>query len=60
VEISNRFLALEKLDESLDVNSACESIINNLKTSAKENLGYHGLKCNKPWFYDECSELVDH
>jgi hypothetical protein len=26
-----------------------------LKTSAKENLGYHRLKHNKPWFDDECS-----
>jgi hypothetical protein len=27
----------------------------NIKTSAKENLGYHKLKHNKLWFDDECS-----
>jgi hypothetical protein len=29
------------------------------KTSVKENLGYHKLKHNKPWFHDECSTLID-
>jgi hypothetical protein len=45
VEISNRF--------------AGESIRGNIKTSAKENLGYQKLKHNKPWFDDECSKLID-
>jgi hypothetical protein len=58
VESSNRFAALESLDESFDINNACESIRENIKTSAKENLGYQKLKHNKPWF-DECSKLVD-
>jgi hypothetical protein len=57
VEISNRFSALENLDESLDIKSAWENLIENIKTSAKENLGYHRLKHNKPWFDDECSNL---
>jgi hypothetical protein len=38
VEISNRFVALENLDESLDISSAWENIGNNIKTSAKESL----------------------
>jgi hypothetical protein len=54
VEISNRFVALENLDGSLDINNAWESIRDNIKTSAKENLGYHRLKHKKPWFSDEC------
>jgi hypothetical protein len=29
-EISNRFVALEILDESLDINNACESIRENI------------------------------
>jgi hypothetical protein len=29
------------------------------KTSAKDNLGYHRLKFNKPWFDGECSKLID-
>jgi hypothetical protein len=30
-----------------------------ITTSAKDNLGYHRLKHNKPWFDDECSKLID-
>jgi hypothetical protein len=40
VEISNRFAALESLDESFDINNAWENIRENIKTSAKDNLGY--------------------
>jgi hypothetical protein len=46
VEISYRFAALENLDEGLDINSAWESIRENIKPSAKENVGYHRLKHN--------------
>jgi hypothetical protein len=59
VEISDRFVALEYLGESLNINSAWKSIRNNIKSSAKENLGYHRLKHSKPWFDDECSKLID-
>jgi hypothetical protein len=57
VEISSRFAALESLDESFDINNAWESIRENIKTSAKDNLGYHRLKHNKPWSDDECSKI---
>jgi hypothetical protein len=43
----------------LDINSAWESIREHIKTSAKDNLGYHRLNLNKPWFDDECSKLID-
>jgi hypothetical protein len=43
----------------MDINSAWESIRENYKTSAKENIGHHKLKHNKPWFDDECSKLID-
>jgi hypothetical protein len=59
VEISNRFASLESLEESFDVNNAWESIRENIKTSAKENLGYQKLKHNKPWFDDDCLKLID-
>jgi hypothetical protein len=59
VEISNIFTALESSDESFDINNAWESIRENIKTSAKDNLGYLRLKHNKPWFDDECSKLID-
>jgi len=42
----------------LDINSAWVSIRQGIKTSAKENLGYHRLKHNKPWFDDNCSKLM--
>jgi hypothetical protein len=60
VEISNRFAASESLDENFDINNTWESIRENIKTSAKDNLGYHRLKHNKPRFDDECSKLIDH
>jgi hypothetical protein len=47
--ISNRFASLETLDESLVINNAWESIRENMKTSAKDNLGYQKLKHNKTW-----------
>jgi hypothetical protein len=57
--ISNIFAALQNSDERNDTNSAWKSIRGNIKTSAKENLGYHKLKHNKPWFDDEHSKLTD-
>jgi hypothetical protein len=56
--MSNRFAA-KSLDESFDINNAWESIRENVKISAKDNLGYHKLKHNKPWFDDDCSKLID-
>jgi hypothetical protein len=53
VETSNRFAALENSEKSLEINSAWKSIGENNKTSVKENLGYHMLKHNKPWFDDD-------
>jgi hypothetical protein len=41
------------------MNNAWESIRENIKTSAKDNLGYHRPKHNKPWFEDGCSKLID-
>jgi hypothetical protein len=43
----------------LDINSAWESIRDNIKTSAKEKPRYYRLKHNKPWFDDECSKLIE-
>jgi hypothetical protein len=50
---------LGSLDESFDINNAWESIRENIKTSAKDNLEYQKLKHNKPRFNDECSKLID-
>jgi hypothetical protein len=58
VEISNTFAALQSLVENFDINNTWESVRKNIKTSAKDNLGYHRLKHNKPCFDDECSKLI--
>jgi hypothetical protein len=59
VEVSNRFAASEDLDAELEINSAWETIRENIKISAKESLGYNELKKHKPWFDETCSKLVD-
>jgi hypothetical protein len=58
VEISNIFAALVSLDESVTL-IKLGRVLCFIKNSAKDNLGYHKLKYNKPWFDDECSELID-
>jgi hypothetical protein len=49
IGVSNRFVALEDLDEEVEINSAWETIRENIKISAKESLGYLELKKHKPW-----------
>ena len=41
IDITNRFAALENLNEDEDVNRTWENIKENIKTSAKESLGVH-------------------
>jgi hypothetical protein len=48
VEVSNRFAALEDLGTEVEINSAWETIRENIKISAKESLGYVELKKHKP------------
>jgi hypothetical protein len=38
VELSNRFAALEDLDEEVEINSASETIRENIQISAKKNI----------------------
>jgi hypothetical protein len=59
VEVSNRFVALEDLDTEVEINSAWETIRENIKISAKESLGYFEFKKHKPWFDEGCSKLLD-
>jgi hypothetical protein len=60
VEVSNRIAALEDLDTELEINSALETIRDNLNISAEVSLGYFELKNHKPWFDKGCSKLLDH
>jgi hypothetical protein len=41
VEVSNRFAALEESDSEVNINSALETIAENIKISAKKDLGYY-------------------
>jgi len=43
-QISNRFAALENLNDSKDINRAWENIKENIKTTAKESVGLYELQ----------------
>jgi hypothetical protein len=58
VEVSNRFAALEDLDAEVEINSAWETIKENIQISAKESLCYFEMKKHKPWFDEECSKVL--
>jgi hypothetical protein len=53
IKISNRFAALENLNDNEDVNRTWENIKENIKLSTKESLGLYELKQHRPWFYGE-------
>jgi hypothetical protein len=41
----------------LEINNGLET--DNIKISAKDCIGYCELNWNKPWFEEDCSELLD-
>jgi hypothetical protein len=41
---------LENLDAEVHINRVLETIRENIKSSAKESLGYYKLKKHMPWF----------
>jgi hypothetical protein len=49
-ETSHRFAVLEDLGSEVVINSAWETIRDNIKISARDSLGYYRLKEYKPWF----------
>ena len=59
VEITNRFAALENVNEDEDVNGIWGNIKHNIQISAKESLGMHEWKQHKPWFDAECLGFLD-
>jgi hypothetical protein len=54
IEISNRFAALENLNDSQNINSARENVKENIKSSAKESLRLYELKQHKSRVDEEC------
>jgi len=59
IKFPNRFVALENLNDSEDINRAWENIKENIKTSTKESLVLHELKQHKTWFDEECLGFSD-
>jgi len=59
IEITNRFAALENLNEDEDVNTIWGNIKHNIQISAIESLGMHEWKQHKPWFDEECLGFLD-
>jgi hypothetical protein len=49
---------LEALDAEADINSALETIRENIEISAKERVGYCELRKHNPWFIEGCSKLL--
>jgi hypothetical protein len=47
-KVSNRFGTLEDLDIEVEINTVWGTIRENIKMSAKESIGYYGLKKHKP------------
>jgi hypothetical protein len=54
-----RFAALEDLDTEMGINSAWETVRENIKISAKESLRYYELRKHKSRFDEGCSQLLD-
>jgi hypothetical protein len=57
IELSNRFAAVENLNDGEDINRTWENIKEDIKISAKETL--YGWKQHKPFFDEECSQFLD-
>jgi hypothetical protein len=59
IKISKRFAALEKLNDSEDINRAWKNITENIKTSAKKSLGLYEWRQQNPWLDVECARFLD-
>jgi hypothetical protein len=59
VTIKNKFAALENLGDNRDINKAWQTIREHIRISAKESIGLCESKSYKPWFDEECLQLLD-
>jgi hypothetical protein len=59
IEITNRFAALENLDNDGDIKLAWDNIKESIQTSARERLVLHESKQHIPWFDEECLGFLD-
>jgi hypothetical protein len=58
VENSKRLVALVDLEAEVDINSAWETIGENIKMSAKERQCFHELKKHNSWFSEGRSKFL--
>jgi hypothetical protein len=47
------------MNTGADINSAWESIRENIKIPAREGLGYYEVRKHMPWVDEGCSKLFD-
>jgi hypothetical protein len=59
IEITNRFAALENVNEEEVINRVWENMKENIKTSDTESLGPQELKKHKPCFDEVCLGFLD-
>ena len=59
IQISNRFSALENLNDSENINRAWENIKDYIRISARESLGLYELKQHKTLFDEEYLGFLD-
>jgi hypothetical protein len=59
IKISNRFPALVNLLDRENINRSWKNIEENIRSSAKENLGLYELKQHQPRFAEECLHFLD-
>jgi len=59
IKISNRFPALVNLLDRKNINRSWKNIEENIRSSAKENLGLYELKQHQPLFAEECLYFLD-
>ena len=58
IEISNRFEALNYLNDRENINGDWKNIKENTNISDKETLILYERKQHKPWFDEECSQFL--
>ena len=59
IEITNRFAALENVNDREGMNRVSENNKKNIKIKATGYLGVYELKQHKPWFEEECLHFLD-
>jgi hypothetical protein len=59
VTTTNKSAALEILEDNGGINKAWDTIAENIRISAEENVHYCESKHHKTWFHEECLKLVD-